>query len=201
MIALKVLRLGEGRGGREYLKSVSKRTSGEGGLKLINLERTHFLNGPHPKIVGFLYFSENPLKMMNVSYFIWQALYYRKTAWLTTKVNFKIYDVTNWNTENYNKDIPKYPKHIWGYWHIKEIGEEPILILEESLVPNCDHFHILRLVIMLLQIFLAPQVKRSAIIGTKHGIYKLLHELPIDFRLWILENLERSGKSQKFIEL
>ena len=52
---------------------------------------------------------------------------------------------------------------------------------------------------MLLQIFLAPQVKRTAIIGTKHGIDKLPQELPIDLRLWILENLERSGKSQKFI--
>ena len=73
------------------------------------------------------------------------------------------------------------------------------MTLEESLVPNCKHFHILRLVIMLLQIFLAPQVKRTAIIATKHGIYKLPHELPIDLRLWILESLERSEKSQKFI--
>ena len=40
---------------------------------------------------------------------------------------------------------------------------------------------------MLLQIFLAPEVKRSAIIGTKHGIYKLPHELPTDLRLWVLE--------------
>ena len=52
---------------------------------------------------------------------------------------------------------------------------------------------------MFLQILFEPQVKRSAIIGTKHGIYKLSHELPIDLRLWILENLERSAKSQKFI--
>ena len=41
---------------------------------------------------------------------------------------------------------------------------------------------------MLSQIFLAPQVKRSAIIGTKHGIYDMPHELPIDLRLWISEN-------------
>ena len=75
------------------------------------------------------------------------------------------------------------------------------MILEESHVPYCNHFHNLRLVIMLLQIFLAPQVKRSAIIGAKHGIYKLPHELPIDLRLRILGNLERSGKSQKFKEL
>ena len=42
--------------------------------------------------------------------------------------------------------------------------------------------------LMLLQIFLAPQAKRSAIIGTKHGIHELPYELPIDLRLWILEN-------------
>ena len=41
-----------------------------GGLTLINLERTHFLNGHHSKVVGFIYFNENPLKMMNVPYFI-----------------------------------------------------------------------------------------------------------------------------------
>ena len=39
---------------------------------------------------------------------------------------------------------------------------------------------------MLFQIFLASQLKRSSIIGTKHGIYELSHELPIDLRLWIL---------------
>ena len=31
---------------------------------------------------------------------------------------------------------------------MKEIGEEPILILEESLVPNYNHFHILRLYVV-----------------------------------------------------
>ena len=36
---------------------------------------------------------------------------------------------------------------------------------------------------MLLQIFLAPQAKRSMIIGTKHGIYELAHGLPIDLTL------------------
>ena len=35
------------------------------------------------------------------------------------------------------------------------------------------------------QIFLLPQVKRSIIISNKHGIYKLPHELPNDFRLRI----------------
>ena len=33
---------------------------------------------------------------------------------------------------------------------------------------------------MFYQIFLSPQVKRSAIISNKHGIYELPHELPND---------------------
>ena len=42
---------------------------GEGGPKLTNFERMHFLSGPHPKILGFIYFSKNPLKMINVPYY------------------------------------------------------------------------------------------------------------------------------------
>ena len=41
---------------------------------------------------------------------------------------------------------------------------------------------------MFLQIFLSPQVKRSAIITYKHGIYKLSHELPNKLKLKILGN-------------
>ena len=51
---------------------------------------------------------------------------------------------------------------------------------------------------MFYEIFLSPQVKRSAIITYKHGIYKLAHVLPNGL---ILENLEKSGESQNFIEL
>ena len=36
---------------------------------------------------------------------------------------------------------------------------------------------------MFYQIFLSPQVKRSAIISNKHGIYELPHELLNDLRL------------------
>ena len=36
---------------------------------------------------------------------------------------------------------------------------------------------------MFYQIFLSLQVKQSAIISNKHGIYKLPHELPNDLRL------------------
>ena len=52
---------------------------------------------------------------------------------------------------------------------------------------------------MFKQIFVLPQVKRSAIISNKHGIYELSHELPNVFN--ILENQEIPGKSQNFIEL
>ena len=47
-----------------------KASKGEGGPKLVNLEQTSFLNDPHRKIVAMVYFNENPLKMMNVPYFI-----------------------------------------------------------------------------------------------------------------------------------
>ena len=51
------------------------------------------------------------------------------------------------------------------------------------------------------QIFLSPQEKQRVIISNKHDIYELLHELPNDLRLRILENQEITGKSQNFIEL
>ena len=41
---------------------------------------------------------------------------------------------------------------------------------------------------MFYQIFLSPQMKRSAIISNKHGIYELPQELPNDLRLRILAN-------------
>ena len=39
---------------------------------------------------------------------------------------------------------------------------------------------------MFYQLFFSPQVKRWAIINYKHGIYKLLDELPNDVRPGIL---------------
>ena len=41
--------------------------------------------------------------------------------------------------------------------------------------------------LMLYQIFLLPQVKRSAIISNKQGVYEVPQELPNDLRLRILE--------------
>ena len=39
------------------------------------------------------------------------------------------------------------------------------------------------LAIMFYQIFRSPQVKRTMIIGNKHGIYELPHELPNELRI------------------
>ena len=41
--------------------------------------------------------------------------------------------------------------------------------------------------LMLYQIFLLPQVNRSAIISNKQGVYEVPQELPNDLRLRILE--------------
>ena len=54
---------------------------------------------------------------------------------------------------------------------------------------------------MFYQIFLSPQVKRSAIINNKHSIYELPHELLNDIRLRVLANYARSRKSENFIKL
>ena len=54
---------------------------------------------------------------------------------------------------------------------------------------------------MFYQIFLLPQVKRSAIISHKHGVYKLPHELPNDLRLRIVGNKEKSGESVSLLKL
>ena len=51
------------------------------------------------------------------------------------------------------------------------------------------------------QVFLSPQMKRSAIISNKQGAYELPHELPSDLRLRILGDKEKSGKSPNLLEL
>ena len=51
------------------------------------------------------------------------------------------------------------------------------------------------------QIFLSTQVKRSAIISNKKGVYEFPQKLPNDLRLRILGNKEKSGKSQNLVEL
>ena len=53
---------------------------------------------------------------------------------------------------------------------------------------------------MCYQIFLSPQVKRSAIITYEHGTYELSHQSPKDLRLGILGNKEIQGKYLNPIE-
>ena len=50
------------------------------------------------------------------------------------------------------------------------------------------HFHNILRLLMFYQIFLSTQVKRSAIITYKHGIYELPYKLPNYLRLRILGN-------------
>ena len=51
-----------------------------------------------------VYLNESPLKMMKITfYFIFEALFMVKI-----KLNFKIYDVTTWLTNNGNTNISQY---------------------------------------------------------------------------------------------
>ena len=47
---------------------------------------------------------------------------------------------------------------------------------------------------MFYHILLSPQVKRSAIISNKQGVYELPHELPKDLRLRILRKNQEDLK-------
>ena len=52
---------------------------------------------------------------------------------------------------------------------------------------------------MFYQIFLSPQMKRSAIVSYKHGKYAMSYELPNYLRLRILGNKEVARKSPVFL--
>ena len=52
---------------------------------------------------------------------------------------------------------------------------------------------------MFYQIFLSPQVKRSAIITYKHGIYELPHELLHDLRFRTLGDIRKLSKPHRII--
>ena len=52
---------------------------------------------------------------------------------------------------------------------------------------------------MFYQTFLSPQVKRSAIITYKHGIYELPQELPNYLRLRKLGNIRKVSKPHRMI--
>ena len=53
---------------------------------------------------------------------------------------------------------------------------------------------------MFYQILFSQHVKRSPVISNKQPIYELLHELPNNLRLRMLQNYESSKKSQTFID-
>ena len=53
---------------------------------------------------------------------------------------------------------------------------------------------------MFHQSFYSPLPKRWEIVGFRHGIYELTHELPNDLRLRNLGNEETLGKCVNFIE-
>ena len=48
--------------------------------------------------------------------------------------------------------------------------------------------------LIIYEILFSLQAKDTVIIGNKHGIYELPHELPNDVRLRILGNEEKLGK-------
>ena len=90
----------------------------------------------------FICFDESPFKMMkNAFCFILKALsvlkifrflswlvgHIEKTAWLQRSVNFKVYGVTTWLTNNYNTRIVQYltknrepDKEIWSFHRRKQ---------------------------------------------------------------------------------
>ena len=60
------------------------------------------------KKFGFICFNGSSLKMMsNAYYFILKILF----VLTVSTVNFKIYDVTNWKTNNYKKHVASYLKN------------------------------------------------------------------------------------------
>ena len=70
--------------------------------------------------------------------------------------------------------------------------------MQENFADNNGH-NILRL-FDTLRNFVLTTSETERDYSNKHGIYKLPHELPNNFRLWILGSKEISGKSQNFIE-
>ena len=81
---------------------------------------------PHLPKKFFFCFNESSIQIMNIAfYFTLKALFILKIfsfcseffgyvwKWLDkkAKVNFKIYHITNWNTNNYNEHITRYLKN------------------------------------------------------------------------------------------
>ena len=72
---------------------------------LLKLE-SHF-----PKEVGITFFKGNPLKIIKTAfYFIIKTIFFFKII-KKARVNFKNYDIINWETNNYNTHIVQYLKN------------------------------------------------------------------------------------------
>ena len=52
---------------------------------------------------------------------------------------------------------------------------------------------------MFYQTFFSPQIKHSAIISNKHGVYELPQELPNDSRVRRLGNMRKVSKLHRMI--
>ena len=85
---------------------------------------------------------------------------------------------------NYSQVQNRYPP---GNWFFKNISPTIVFIMFWNFLMFC-------------QILLLLQVKWSMITTYKHGIYKLLHELPNDLRFWNLRNWKILGKCLNTIE-
>ena len=77
----------------------------------------------HPKKIVFIYFNENPLKMMKNAFYLMLKPFFvlgiimflfslfgdvEKQLDKKAKLNFKIFDVTDWTINNYNTYIVQY---------------------------------------------------------------------------------------------
>ena len=84
-----------------------------------------------------------------------------------------------------------------SYW----IFEEILLMFSDLAIIATIMEIILWDFFMFYRIFFSLQVKRSAVISNKQGVYELVHELSNDLRFRILENKEESGESPNLLEL
>ena len=63
-----------------------------------------------------------------------------------------------------------------------------VVLESATILRKYNYFHNILRVLDVCQIFVSSQVKQSAIVSNKHGIYKLPNELSNDLRLRILGN-------------
>ena len=85
---------------------------------MINAKVTLKIGLPPSKSICFISFNKSPLYLKKkcfllhlfvleiLNFLSWVLDHVEKTAWLKNKVKFKIYDVTTWLINNYNRDMP-----------------------------------------------------------------------------------------------